>query len=196
MELRVASTPASIGGPVSRAPGLPVTPLLRCRLMTAPPGCPEGSIFRPDRRWIIELPRLSHPLAAPSARLQVAPPPCFSSASDGPLGCPGDASSGLPTVTLRVAPHHDLPAWLYGLRLRASPLPHPLGLPRDRSSSFPELRILWPRRTTWSPGFPKFPDLPAAPHPLARVAPSYASAAVPPGVFGFPRILPLRLGRC
>jgi hypothetical protein len=37
-----------------------------------PPGCPGFCIFRPCRRWIFELPRISHPSAHPALKLKVA----------------------------------------------------------------------------------------------------------------------------
>jgi hypothetical protein len=42
------------------------------------PSCPGFYIFRPCRRWIFELPRISHPSAHPALKLRAAPELCTS----------------------------------------------------------------------------------------------------------------------
>jgi hypothetical protein len=60
------------------------------------PGRPFGCIFRLFRRWIFELPRISHPSAAPASKFRVAPVPrCSSAASQYRLRvAPPPVSSG------------------------------------------------------------------------------------------------------
>jgi hypothetical protein len=112
------------------------------RLQIQASGRPSSRIFRHCRRWIFELPRISHPSALPVVKSRVAP--FFRSsgiASDEVASCPASCISGtgwcspelpriwhlpvVPVVNLRVAPN-----------LRSS------GPPTDRISRLP--RILDP----------------------------------------------------
>jgi len=197
MEFRVASTLASFGGSVSEASGFPATPLLRLRLVTAPPGCPEGSIFRSDRRWIIELPRLSHSLAALSAWLQVAPPPRFKLRLRYVFGLPRRR-----IFRLCLRPRLRLPL---DMTFRPGSSGSDSGFPLCLSqlACLGSLVFRFPRIPN-SSGYADRWGLRVSPNPapsgVAASAfpgrPEFPVAAVPPGVFGFPRVLPLRLGRC
>jgi len=82
-----------------RSSALPVAPL------DESPSCPGFCIFRPCRRWIFELPRISHPSTHPALRLRVAPQLNFwlrllMSPRVTPVpassGCAGDGSSSCP----------------------------------------------------------------------------------------------------
>jgi len=88
MRLRVAPHPASSGFAGDRASSCLASrpsalPKLKFRLPRSscfghasrcvPPGRPGFCIFRPCRRWIFELPRISHPLAHPALKPGVSP---------------------------------------------------------------------------------------------------------------------------
>jgi len=73
MDLRVASNFSSFSAPSSEAPGYPSASVHSSRLSMRPPGCPGFRIFRPCRRWIFELPRISHPSALLALKPRVAP---------------------------------------------------------------------------------------------------------------------------
>lgn len=105
MRFRVASSPASSGLARFASPGCPV-PARFGRVGDESSGCPEFSVHWPCRRWISELPRISHPSAVQTGSSRVAPtrcstcaafqcisrvaPRCASSgfAGDGSPGCP------------------------------------------------------------------------------------------------------------
>jgi len=137
-DLRVASNLAPFSGTVDETPGCPDSSLCGIAYDESP-GCPESCIFRLCRRWIFELPRISHPLALPVVKSRVAP--FFRSsgiASDEVASCPASCISGtgwcspelpriwhlpvVPVVNLRVAPN-----------LRSS------GPPTDRISKLPRI---------------------------------------------------------
>jgi hypothetical protein len=144
-----------------RSSGLP-----RLSASPAPPpdeasGRPESCILRPDRRWSFELPRLSHPSAAPGARFRVAPAPHLSSSAYRLRlrVAPSPQPSGLPTVRVFRLPRILSPSGLafdstsgsprlprllacLGIRLWVAPNPSPLALPADGSPGCPEFLTL------------------------------------------------------
>jgi len=145
MELRVASNPSSFSVPGAQTSGLPSVcfPVTPADDLT---GFPGAIVFRLCRRWIRELPRVSHPSALPGPKLWISPR----------LRSSGCASR-----------------WVHGFP-RA---PHLPALPQVGLSSLPEFPLPWLRVM----GLPSFLSL--------RTLRPYR-----PCVFGFPRILHLRLG--
>ena len=156
MELRVASILASFSGSVSEAPGCPVSSLLQFRLPMSLRVAPnptssdltgdgassflDSRILQRLRERSFRFPRLLASPAPPPMWLRVAPSP---------------ASSGLPTVSPRVAPNPLLPAW---------PGAQPPGCPGCRAfwlalgsvSGLPRILLPWPRQRM---------DLRVAPNP-------------------------------
>jgi len=140
---------------------------------------PAPCVFQPNRRWIFELPRISHPSAAPASRISGLPrisappyPPCDESPGR-PRSCifrlnrrwifesprishPSAALalriSGLPRISAPPAPPP--------MRLWVTPNPASSGSAGDGSSSCPESRILQRRWPCESPGCPASPLLP------------------------------------
>ena len=120
-DLRVASNLAPFSGTVDETPGCPDSSLCGIAYDESP-GCPAACIFRLCRRWISELPRVSHPSALPVVKSRVAPFVRSSGiASDEVAGYPDSCISGtgwcspgsprtwhlpvVPAVKLRVAPN-------------------------------------------------------------------------------------------
>jgi len=120
-DFRVASNLASFSGTVDETPSCPGSSLGGIAWDESP-GCPEFCISRLCRRWISELPRISHPSAVSVRKLRVAP--ALRSSLSPPMRfrvAPIPASSGpgwrftklpwishlpaLPSVNLRVAPN-------------------------------------------------------------------------------------------
>ena len=155
MGLRVASLPASFGGAVNEAPGCPVSPLLQLRLpigLRVSPlprssgltgdgssSCLNSRILWRLREWSSRSPRRS---------ASSVPPP------DVAPGCPGAASSGLPTVTLRVSPNDDLPAWLWA-QAPGYPDSCPIWPASGPDFEFPRIRDPLAAPVNGSPGFPE-----------------------------------------
>jgi len=110
-------------------PGCPVLRVLWPRRATDPTGCHASSVLWLCRRWIFELPRISHPSALPvSVIRRVAPfsslPPC--NAFDQGLWLPF-------VLNLRLCRRWS----------SESPrISHPSAVPIDRSPGRPELRSL------------------------------------------------------
>lgn len=165
------------------------------------------------RRWIIELPRLSHPSAPPSVILRVTPGPRSSSSAfrSRLRVAPAPRSSGFASGESPGRPESSLPRRLRPVVLRVSSNPHPPSVPAmslrvtpDRASSggpgdvalgYPSTCIFRRLRGGIS-GLPRIFVLPARPATDFRVAPNLASSgSCRISVCGCPRILELRLGR-
>jgi hypothetical protein len=90
---------SSSGLPHSFAP--PVVPI------DESPGCPGFCIFRPCRRWIFELPRISHPSAHPAHKLASCPAALLLRVRQ-PMQSPGSPRflhlPAVPATDQRVAP--------------------------------------------------------------------------------------------
>ena len=102
--LRVASNLAPFSGTVDETPGCPDSSLCGIAYDESP-GCPAACIFRLYRRWIFELPRISHPsalLVVGSPGYPRLPPSCLAS----------DKFSGLPRFPHLPAPAGCSPSFL------------------------------------------------------------------------------------
>lgn len=129
------------------SPGCPVLRVLWPRRVTDSTGCPASSVLWLCRRWIFELPRISHPSALPvSVIRRVAPfsshPPC--NAFDQGLRLPF-------VLDLRLCRR-----WSF----ESPRISHPSAVPIDRSPGRPELRSLG---IAFDPpcGLPRISDRPA-----------------------------------
>lgn len=146
-EFRVASSLASFGASVGEAQVAPHF-TLRLPLLMRPPGRPGFCIFRPCRRWIFELPRISHPSAHRSPK---------------PWGCP--RSLALP-LRLPMSPPGYPGFFIFRLCRRPS-----FELPRISRPSAPLALVLRvaprPRASSCASrcgcGFPRTLHLPASP---------------------------------
>jgi hypothetical protein len=176
---------------------LPGPSIVPFSLPTESPGRPESSCLQAVPAME---PRVASILASFSGSVSEAPGCPVSSLLQLRLRlslrvAPSPQSSGLPTVespgrpesstfrpglqlSFRVSPATELLACL-GIGLRVAPDSFALG------------HAVW-----WIFGLPRISYPPAAPSPHPRVAPIAASTAVPLHVFGLPRILLQRLGRC
>jgi hypothetical protein len=165
MWLRVAPHPASSGSAGDGSSSclefhilqrywllnLRVAPIFRsssCAFPMSPPGRPGFFIFRPCRRWIFGLPRISHPSALRGASawgcprslaLPVAP-------ADESPGCPGFSIFRLCRRRIFELPRISRPSAPLALMLRVAP--------RLRTSSC---------ASRFGCGFPRTPRLPALP---------------------------------
>jgi len=180
---------SSYGLPHSFAP--PVVPV------DESPGCPGFCIFRPCRRWIFELPRISHPSTHPAPKLTSCPAalllrlrlPMHST------GCPASCIFRLCRRRIPELPRVSRPSAPLVLIPQVSP--------RHCSSSCASWCVC---------GFPHSAHLPALPWVRVSGLPRILSPLAPadgfpsclgsrilrlcrPCVFGLPRILHLRLGQ-
>jgi hypothetical protein len=128
------------------------------------PSLLESWLFGPCRRWIFELPRISHPLALPAAKLRVAPEPA-------PPITPSDEVPGCPVPCIfrpcRRWDSSHLESLIHQRhRNRSSGLPQVFALPvppSNEAPGCPESCIFRPRRR-WSL------ELPLDSHPSAASA--------------------------
>jgi len=91
---------------------------------------PRYCTFRLCRRWIFELPRISHPSAVLAVKLRVAPGLCSSnSACDEASGCPESCIFRLPVVILRVAPNLRSSGYADGRFSEFPRIAHPSAVP-------------------------------------------------------------------
>jgi hypothetical protein len=142
MDLRVASNLASFSATGIESPGRPASSLFQLRLPMCLPGCPSDCIFRLCRRWIFELPRISHPSALPALELWVAPRLRF------PAAPPGVVTSCPARCTFRLClgfefpgcPEFPLP-WRRLMVPRVTSVSAPSGLAVPASSGCPESSI-------------------------------------------------------
>jgi hypothetical protein len=146
------------------SPGCPVLRVLWPRRVTDSTGCPASSVLWLCRRWIFELPRISHPSALPvSVIRRVAPfsshPPC--NAFDQGLRLPF-------VLDLRLCRR-----WSF----ESPRISHPSAVPIDRSPGRPELRSLG---IAFDPPceLPRISNLFPLPSPVVklRVAPALRSS--------------------
>jgi len=196
-EFRVASSPASFGASGGEAQVAPHFTLSVAPAEASPRVAPGFCVFRPCRRWIFELPRISHPSAPPALSPGVSPAAshfrlCLPMLS---TGCPGSCIFRLCRRPFHESPRGSYPSALLALMLRVAPQPrvsscasqwgcgslrpfHLPALPRVRSFGFPLCLV---------------PLAPADGSPSCLG--SRTLRLCRPCVFRFPWILHLRLGQ-
>jgi len=104
---------------------------------------PRYCTFRLCRRWIFELPRISHPSAVPTVEVRVAPSLRSSnSACDEDSGCPESCIFRLPAVILRVAPDSRSSGYADGRSSEFPRIAHPSAVPKVNFRVTPNLLLL------------------------------------------------------